>query len=160
MGALNTEADVVYHVEDWLRGQGYETRLELRWRPLASTDLVAWRGTEFVAVECKLRNWKAALEQAVSQGKAFDKVYIAVGRTNSRGQQLREILDDTCPWSNYVGVLGVSEHGVEELRPAAPISGWPNPQHRNMVALQFFSSDREGQQPFRPVRKPPSSVSA
>lgn len=154
MSALNTEADVVYLVENWFRGQGYDTRLELRWRPLASTDLAAWKGSEFVAVECKLKNWKAALMQAVSQGKAFDKVFIAVGctRTGLGSRQLREILEDKCPWSNYVGVLGVSELGVQELRSASSITGWPNPLHRNMVAHQFFSSSREGQQPFRPVK--------
>jgi len=151
VGVLNSEADVVERVEWWLRHQGYETRLELQWRPLASTDLVGWRGTEFVAVECKVRDWVKALAQAIPQGKAFNSVYIA-GVYSPSSKQLKALLEDDCPWSNYVGVLGVTEHRVEILRPAAPLPGWPTSQHRNIVGVQFFTTERDAQKPFRPAR--------
>lgn len=148
---MNTrdETSLVYLVEKWMQAAGYETRLEFQWRPKARTDLAGRRDDEFVAVEVKVHNWRRALDQALCQGKAFDRVYIAaVYRPDS--QVLKEILTDTCGWSNWVGVLGIDGDVVRVLREARPKPGVIYPTIRAMVSILFHASSREGQVPYRP----------
>lgn len=147
-----SEAALVYRVETWLQQQGYETRLELQWRPLATTDLVGARGDEYVGIEVKVRNWKRALGQAVRQGKAFDKVYIAA-KYSPNSRQLAEVLEDSCPWTNWVGVLAVNGASVEVLREPRSVPAWPKAFHKEIVALQFELSYGGAKTPFVPPRR-------
>lgn len=146
-----SEAQLVFQVEDWLKGLGYETRLELRWRHGASTDLVARRNGEHVAIEVKVRNWRRALEQAVIQGTAFDKVYIAA-KFSPNSKVLQDILEDSCAWSNWVGVLAIEGSQVRVLREGKPKPGFVCQHHRSLVRLLFSITDREGQVPFFPKK--------
>jgi hypothetical protein len=75
--AFNSESDLVDVVEVFLKGLGYSVGREV---PNLGRymDLAAVSGSEILAVEAKLRNWRVGIEQLRTHGHACDMRALAI----------------------------------------------------------------------------------
>ena len=75
--AYRIEAELVGPVSAWLRGAGFEVRLEV---PILGrrADLIGVRSDRVEAVELKLRDWREALRQAIAYQIGADRVWVAM----------------------------------------------------------------------------------
>ncbi len=79
------ETDLAQPLCDWLAGQGYTVRSEVK-----DCDIAALRGDELLIVEIKKTLNLALVVQAVQRQRMTDKVYVAVPRPTSKWKWWKE----------------------------------------------------------------------
>jgi hypothetical protein len=79
------ETDLAQPLCDWLAGQGYTVRSEVR-----DCDIAALRGDELLIVEIKKTLNLAVIVQAVQRQRMTDTVYVAIPRPPSKWKWWRE----------------------------------------------------------------------
>lgn len=103
---FNQEADLSPPLSAWLEAEGYTVWPEV---PIVArrADLVGARGSEVVAIELKLRDWREALRQATAYQVGADRSFVAMPlAAASRAYRHRFRFE-----SEGVGLLAVDDRG-------------------------------------------------
>jgi hypothetical protein len=76
MSRINLEYELIKHVSNYLKKEGYRLFYEIR-IGYCIADIVAIKNETVMAVELKLRDWKKAIIQAKNYQLSADFVYLA-----------------------------------------------------------------------------------
>ncbi len=137
--AFRVESDLHEPVATWLRGEGFDVRMEV---PILGrrADLVGSRGTTVAAIEMKMHRWGEALRQAIAYQIGADRVWVAMPlAAASRAYRQRWTFE-----AQGVGLLAVDDRG--HVR--GPIRAAPSPRLLPFVREKLLQTFRICESPF------------
>lgn len=114
--SFRQESELTQPLSAWLESDGYRVWPEV---PIVArrADLVGTRGSEVVALELKLRDWREALRQATAYQVGADRSYVAMPLAAASQAYRHRFRFE----SEGVGLLAVDDRGsVRNPVPARP----------------------------------------